>query len=155
MIRILIAEDELDIRELIKMILSYGGYEVVAARDGREAVELASKTIFDLILMDVRMPYLTGFEACRLIKELPHLAHVPVVFLSAKGQRGEISEGLAAGARAYLLKPFAPEDLLDKIDSLLKENKAGQRPQNRRCVSQRSTIDLSIMKCSAVVSRSY
>lgn len=119
MTKILIAEDETDIRELIKMTLMFGGYDVTAAVDGREAVELAEHHQFDLIMMDVRMPRMTGYEACRQIKLLDHLKEVPVIFLSAKGQETEVEEGLSSGAAAYVLKPFAPDDLLLKISQVL------------------------------------
>ena len=122
MTKILIAEDEPDIRELIKMTLMFGGYDVTAAVDGREAVELAEQHQFDLIMMDVRMPRLTGYEACRQIKSLDHLKEVPVIFLSAKGQETEVEEGLSSGAAAYVLKPFAPDDLLLKIGQVLEAN---------------------------------
>ena len=73
----------------------------------------------DLVLMDVRMPVMTGFEACRLIKNDPNLKDIPVVFLSAKGQESEIQTGLQAGAVEYLLKPFAPDELAVRIADIL------------------------------------
>lgn len=121
MAKILIAEDEHDIRELIKLTLSFGGFSVAAARDGREAVEMATRDNFDLILMDVRMPHMTGYEACRELKRRPEFGDVPIILLSAKGQKQEIQEGVAAGASAYILKPFAPDHLLSKIREVLAE----------------------------------
>lgn len=127
MAKILIAEDEADIRELIKITLSFGGFEVVAAEDGRRAVELAQLGPYDLIMMDVQMPYLNGYEACREIKKIPTLRDVPVVFLSAKGQSSEVREGLGAGAIDYMLKPFAPDELITRIHQILaKGGKPGQ-----------------------------
>lgn len=119
MTKILIAEDEADIRELIKITLSFGGFEVVAAEDGRRAVELAQEGPFDLIMMDVQMPHMNGYEACREIKKIPALRDVPVVFLSAKGQSSEVREGLGAGATDYMLKPFAPDELITRINQIL------------------------------------
>ena len=119
MTKILIAEDEADIRELIKITLSFGGFEVVAAEDGRRAVELAQEGPFDLIMMDVQMPHMNGYEACREIKKIPTLREVPVVFLSAKGQSSEVREGLGAGAIDYMLKPFAPDELITRINQIL------------------------------------
>ena len=125
--RILIAEDELDIRELIKITLSFSGFEVVAAEDGRRAVELAQDGTYDLIMMDVQMPHMDGYQACREIKKMPQLRHVPVVFLSAKGQSSEVNEGLGAGAIDYMLKPFAPDELITRINQILeKGRKPGQ-----------------------------
>ncbi|MEW6029130.1 MAG: response regulator [Chloroflexota bacterium] len=119
MAKILIAEDEPDIRDLVAFTLRFAGYEVVAASNGEEAVELAPRENPDLILMDVRMPRMTGYDACRVMKADPDLKHIPIVFLSAKGQESEIQTGLEAGAEEYLLKPFAPDQLTDRVRAIL------------------------------------
>jgi two-component system alkaline phosphatase synthesis response regulator PhoP len=119
MTKILIAEDERDIRDLIKFTLGFAGYEVVDAMNGEEAVEIAKRELPDLILMDVRMPRKTGYEACAEIKSDPRLKDIPVIFLSAKGQDAEIQAGLQAGATEYLLKPFAPDQLTQRIQVVL------------------------------------
>ena len=118
--RILIAEDERDIRELITITLEFSGFEVVEARDGKEALEIISAdNTFDLIIMDGRMPRMTGYEACRAIKDNASTSHIPIVFLSAKGQQSEVDEGRAAGAIDYILKPFDPLNLVSKINEIL------------------------------------
>ena len=119
MSKILIAEDERDIRDLITFTLGFAGFEVVSAANGEEAVNLARQEIPDLILMDVRMPRMTGYEACALIKKDAKLKDIPVIFLSAKGQDSEIQTGLQAGATDYLLKPFAPDQLTERIQAVL------------------------------------
>ncbi|MEM9773960.1 MAG: response regulator transcription factor [Chloroflexota bacterium] len=119
MAKILIAEDEADIRELIKITLSFSGFDVVAAEDGRRALELAQEDSYDLIMMDVQMPHMDGYEACREIKKIPSLRHVPIVFLSAKGQSSEVRQGFGAGAIDYMLKPFAPDELITRINQIL------------------------------------
>jgi DNA-binding response OmpR family regulator len=119
MAKILIAEDEPDIRELVAFMLRFAGYEVMAASNGEEAVQVASREIPDLILMDVRMPKMTGYDACRIMKANPDLRDVPVVFLSAKGQEAEIQSGLDAGAEEYLLKPFSPDELTNRVRTIL------------------------------------
>lgn len=119
MTKILIAEDDQDIRELIVLTLQFNGYEVSSAGDGLEAIDLAEKENFDLILMDVRMPRMTGYEACRYLKANEQTQDSPIVFLSAKGQDAEIKAGLAAGATQYILKPFAPDALARKIEEIL------------------------------------
>lgn len=121
MAKILIAEDERDIRDLIAFTLRFAGYEVVAVGNGAEAVDAAPIEMPDLILMDVRMPRMTGYEACQQIKADPRVQHIPVVFLSAKGQESEIQSGFAAGATEYLLKPFAPLELTEKVKELLEK----------------------------------
>ena len=119
MAKILIAEDERDIRDLIAFTLRFAGYEVVTAANGEEAVELAPKENPDLILMDVRMPRMTGYDACRILKANPEMKDLPIVFLSAKGQESEIQTGLEAGAEEYLLKPFAPDQLTERVKAIL------------------------------------
>ena len=119
MTKILIAEDEPDIRELVAFTLRFAGYEVVTAANGEEAVQQAVKELPDLALMDVRMPRMTGYDACRAMKANPELKDIPVVFLSAKGKEGEIATGLEAGAEEYLLKPFAPDQLTERVRAIL------------------------------------
>jgi CheY-like chemotaxis protein len=119
MAKILIAEDERDIRDLVAFTLRFAGYEVFAAANGEEAVEMAPNVNPDLILMDVRMPRMTGYEACKIMKLNPELKDIPIVFLSAKGQEAEIQQGLDAGAEEYLLKPFAPDQLTSHVKTIL------------------------------------
>ncbi len=119
MTKILIAEDEPDIRDLVAFTLRFAGHEVVTATNGEEAVQVAKKETPDLIILDVRMPRMTGYDACRAIKSDPALNAVPVIFLSAKGQESEIQDGMNAGAEEYLLKPFAPDQLTDRVRSIL------------------------------------
>ncbi len=119
MARILVADDEPDIRELIAFTLRFAGHEVFAVGNGAEAVEAAPREHPDLILMDVRMPRMTGYEACEKMKADPSTSNIPVVFLSAKGQDAEIETGLSVGASEYLLKPFAPYELTEKVSELL------------------------------------
>jgi CheY-like chemotaxis protein len=121
MTTILVAEDERDIRELIAFTLRFGGFEVEEAINGLEAVEKARKLRPALILMDVRMPKQTGYEACRELKEADETKDIPIVFLSAKGQEAEIQQGLGLGAADYILKPFAPEDLSKRVAEILEE----------------------------------
>ncbi len=117
--KILVAEDERDIRELIGFTLRFAGFDVVLAANGVEAIKKASQVQPDLILLDVRMPKMTGYEACRRLKEDPTTSTIPVVFLSAKGQDGEIKEGLSSGALEYIVKPFAPDELTNQVKDIL------------------------------------
>lgn len=119
MARILIAEDEPDIRELVAFTLRFAGHEVMTTNNGEEAYHKAQEIIPDLIMMDVRMPRMTGYDACRAIKQVPSLKDIPVVFLSAKGQDAEIQSGIEAGAEEYLLKPFAPDQLVERVKAIL------------------------------------
>jgi CheY-like chemotaxis protein len=120
MTKILIAEDDNDIRELIILTLQFNGFVVDSAEDGQAAVEKAqANPVYDVILMDVRMPRMTGYQACRALKEYEATRNIPVIFLSAKGQEQEIKIGIEAGASDYILKPFASEDLVRTIHKVL------------------------------------
>jgi len=119
MAKILIAEDERDIRDLVAFTLRFAGHEVTTASNGEEAVQLAPQVNPDLIVMDVRMPRMTGYEACRVMKADPNLKDIPVVFLTARGQDTEVQQGLDAGAEEYLLKPFAPDQLTTRVKAIL------------------------------------
>ena len=119
--KILIAEDERDIRELVKYSLTFAGFEVVEASNGIEAVDRTVAEKPDLILMDVRMPKMTGYEACKQLKAIDEVKDIPVTFLSAKGQESEIQQGMDVGAVEYILKPFAPDYLTDRVNEVLKQ----------------------------------
>jgi len=119
MTTILVAEDERDIRELIAFTLRLGGFEVEEATNGMEAVEKARKVRPDLIIMDVRMPKMTGYEACQELKGTDETRDIPVVFLSAKGQEMEIKHGMELGAVDYILKPFEAEQLPKRVAEIL------------------------------------
>jgi DNA-binding response OmpR family regulator len=119
MAKILIAEDERDIRDLVTFTLRFAGHDVVATTNGEEAYHKALEVIPDLILMDVRMPRMTGYEACKLMKQEESIKHIPVVFLSAKGQESEVQTGIEVGATEYILKPFSPDQLTERVKQLL------------------------------------
>jgi two-component system alkaline phosphatase synthesis response regulator PhoP len=117
--KVLVAEDEPDIRGLIMFSLEFAGYDVVEACNGEDAVSKAKAELPDLILLDVRMPKMTGYEACAELKNEASTQHIPVVFLSARGQEGEIKHGLGLGAEEYILKPFAPDELYRRVGAIL------------------------------------
>ncbi len=122
MAKILISEDEKDIRELIAFTLRFDGHEVISTSNGEEACQAALREIPDLILLDVRMPRMGGYQACEMIKANQSTQNIPVVFLSAKGQESEVRSGFEAGADEYILKPFSPEQLNDQIKAILKKS---------------------------------
>lgn len=119
MTKILVAEDEKDIRELIAFTLQFAGYDVVLATNGEEALTRVEEERPDLVILDVRMPRMTGYEACRRLKENPATQDIPVVFLSAKGQDREVQEGYESGAEEYIIKPFVPDELIDQVKRVL------------------------------------
>ena len=119
MARILVAEDERDIRELIAFTLQFAGYQVISTNNGEEAFETAKNEIPDLILLDIRMPRMTGYEACSHLKAESSTKNIPVIFLSAKGQEAEVQTGLDLGATDYIVKPFSPDQLVNRIQAAL------------------------------------
>ena len=120
MLKILVAEDEKDIRDLIVFTLrDVAGYDVYEAMNGADAVAKAPAVVPDLILLDVRMPKMNGYEACAQIKSMAQICEIPIVFLSAKGQESEIATGLRTGAEAYILKPFAPDELIARVQVIM------------------------------------
>lgn len=121
MSRILVADDEPHILKLVSFTLSNHGHEVLTVTDGKAAVEAAEREKPDLVLLDVMMPEMNGYEAARLIKENPATKDIPVVMLSAKSQQYEIRQGLDCGAEEYVCKPFTPRVLLEKVDEILRQ----------------------------------
>lgn len=125
-IKVLVAEDDQDIRELVILTLNFNGFETASAINGRDALEKAQNEPFDLILLDVRMPQMTGYEVCRLLRKNEKTQHIPIIMLSAKGQESEIKAGIEAGADEYILKPFAPDILVEKINEVIHDLQNGK-----------------------------
>ncbi len=115
---ILTIEDQPDIRRLIRMTLEFKGYRVIESGDGVEGLRLARSEKPDLILLDVMMPGMDGLTVGRTLTADPLLSRIPVIMLSALGSAGDIDAGLQCGVRAYLVKPFSPWELLEKVASL-------------------------------------
>ncbi len=120
--KVLVAEDQADIRGLIAFSLRFAGYTVIEAVNGEEAVAKASAELPDLILLDVRMPTMNGYEACSLLKAHGSTQGIPIIFLSARGQETEVKRGLELGATEYIIKPFAPDELYRRVESILEQS---------------------------------
>jgi DNA-binding response OmpR family regulator len=116
---ILIADDEPNIVISLEYLLQRDGYRVVVARDGQEALDAIAAGPPDLVLLDVMLPRVSGFEVCQTVRENPALAGMPIVMLTAKGREIEVSKGMALGANAYVTKPFSTQELLAQIHALL------------------------------------
>ena len=119
--KILIADDEKDVRDLVRFAFERRGFEVIEAADGSEALTIARRESPDLILLDAMMPGMSGYEASRRLKKTEATKGIPIVFLSAKGQTYEVAEGLEAGAVAYIVKPFAPKELVAQVQEILQK----------------------------------
>ncbi|MBR4711906.1 MAG: response regulator transcription factor [Clostridia bacterium] len=115
--KLLVVDDEARIRELIRKYAVFEGYEVAEAADGMEAVEMCRRGSFDLIIMDVMMPELDGFSACREIRKF---CRTPVIMLSARGEEYDRIHGFETGVDDYVVKPFSPRELMMRVGAILK-----------------------------------
>lgn len=116
---ILIAEDEPSILLSLEFLLVNAGYEVTVARDGAEALRLTESLRPDLIVLDIMLPIVNGFEVCQQVRNAAHLEHIKILMLTARGRESEISKGMLLGAHAYMTKPFATRELVRAVTQLL------------------------------------
>ena len=121
MYHILVVDDEAKIREIIKKYAVFEGYRVTEAANGMEAIDLCRTEPFDLIIMDVMMPELDGFSACR---EIRRKSQVPVIMLSARGEEYDRIHGFELGIDDYVVKPFSPRELMMRVSAVLKRTAA-------------------------------
>ncbi len=119
MYRILVVDDEERIRQMIKKYANFEGHEVVEAADGMEAVKLCKEQDFDIVIMDVMMPELDGFSACREIRKVKN---VPMLMLSARGEEYDKIHGFELGIDDYVVKPFSPKELMMRIAAIVKRS---------------------------------
>jgi DNA-binding response OmpR family regulator len=117
--KILIVDDEPNIVISLEFLMRREGFEILVARDGEEALQSIRAHRPDLVLLDVMMPRINGFEVCRQVRAEPALAGTRIVMLSAKGRPAQIAEGLALGADGYITKPFSTRNLVTQVKSLL------------------------------------
>jgi two-component system cell cycle response regulator DivK len=117
--RILVVEDTEDNRQIMRDLLSSAGYDLVEAQDGAEGVAMAKSQRPDLILMDIQLPVLDGYEATRRIKADPALSHIPVIAVTSYALSGDEAKTRAAGCDGYVAKPFSPRQLLQKVREYL------------------------------------
>ena len=116
---ILLVEDDPDIRHLVSYKLTKGGLDVVAVADGFAALRAARENPPDLVLLDVRMPRMSGLEVCRELRAGPLAPTVPIIMLTARSRPQDLEQGYAAGATEYIVKPFSPRDLQERVEAAL------------------------------------
>ena len=117
--RVLIAEDEPSIVLSLEFLLGEAGYEVFSAGNGAEALQLVRERKPDLLVLDIMLPVVDGFEVCRTLRADPELAGMRILMLTARGREHEAARGLALGANAYVTKPFGTRDLMKVVAELL------------------------------------
>ena len=125
--RILVVEDQEDNRRIIRDLMASAGYELIEAIDGAAGVRLAATERPDLILMDIQLPVLDGYEATRRIKQNPELRAIPIIVVTSYALSGDDVKARSAGCDAYVAKPFSPRQLLGKIREFL-DKADGQAP---------------------------
>ncbi len=113
--RVLVVEDQEDNRRIVRDLLTSAGYELIEALTGEDGVTLAERERPDLILMDIQLPGIDGYEATRRIKANPALGHIPIIVVTSYALSGDDVKAFAAGCDAYVSKPFSPRELLKKI----------------------------------------
>ncbi|MDO8302319.1 MAG: response regulator, partial [Sedimentisphaerales bacterium] len=117
---ILIVDDEEDIIELVKYNLTREGYQVICAATGEDAIAKAKRKLPDLIVLDLMLPDIDGFEVCKLLRNDSKTAHIPIIMLTAKGEEADVVSGLEVGADDYIAKPFSPKVLTARVRTVLR-----------------------------------
>ena len=125
---VLVADDDEDILLLVRTVLEREGHEVIATRDGAEAVAAAFERKPDLAVLDITMPELDGLEVLRRLRADASTTDVPVLLLSARVQEDDVKRGYDTGANAYVQKPFSPRELTERVSELLATVPGGERP---------------------------
>lgn len=128
MSKLLVVDDEFGIREIIKKYAGFEGYEVAEAADGMQAVRMATVEEYDLIIMDVMMPELDGFSACREIRKT---RKTPIIMLSARGEEYDRIHGFELGIDDYVVKPFSPRELMMRVAAVIKRSNTGKEDSDK------------------------
>ena len=144
---ILIVEDDEDIRQLLSFNLDAAGYGVLTASTGREGLDLARRHVPDLVLLDIMLPGMSGFDVCKELKRASETAGMPVIMLTAKGEEVDRVVGLELGADDYVVKPFSPRELLLRIRAVLKRT-GGEPGSSNRWSRDGLVVDLESHKVS-------
>jgi DNA-binding response OmpR family regulator len=117
--KILVVDDEVYITQILEFSLGAEGFEVITANNGELAVEKAVQAQPDLIVLDIMMPVLDGYETCRRLKRTPETKNIPVILLTAKGREADKKLGFEVGAVDYIVKPFSPSRLIARIEEII------------------------------------
>jgi len=117
--KVLVVDDEVNITQILEFSIGSEGFEVITAQNGEEAIEKARREQPDLIILDIMMPKIDGYEACRILKANPLTKNIPVMLLTAKGRDIDKRLGMEVGATDYIVKPFSPNRLVERINQLL------------------------------------
>jgi DNA-binding response OmpR family regulator len=119
MARVLVADDDADIRDLVAFKLTQSGHQVTAVEDGMAALRALREGPPDLVLLDIRMPGMSGLDVCRELRAAQETAALPVILITARSQEGDVELGFSAGADDYIVKPFSPRELSSRVNAVL------------------------------------
>ena len=133
--KILIIEDDPDIRELLRYNLLREGFEVGVATNGNDGLQMALNNAYDLLVLDLMLPQLSGIEVCKKLRETAHTKHIPIIMLTAKGEETDIVFGLGVGADDYIVKPFGIKELVARVYTRLRSQKQDQRNEESDVVT--------------------
>lgn len=143
---ILVVDDDPETRDLIRLILKDAGMKVVLGENGSQLLELWRANPIDLIILDVMMPVMDGFEACERIRRV---SDIPIVFLTAKGQEGDVVNGFEIGADDYIVKPFRPGELIARVRAILNRLERQREDAGRRLRFEKLILDLDARRVVA------
>ena len=144
----LVVDDEPDIVELVSYNLKKEGFDVASAADGEEALSMIRRGNFDFLILDLMLPGIQGMELCRILRNDPKTAHIPIIMLTAKGEEVDRILGLETGADDYMTKPFSPRELIARVKAVLR--RLGEKAETPQVVR---IGDLEINKETYVVSK--
>jgi two-component system phosphate regulon response regulator PhoB len=128
--KILVVEDDKHISRLVKYNVDKSGYNCLVAEDGEEALDILGRQNIDLIILDIMLPEIDGFEVCRTLKQDIKLKNIPIIMLTAKGEEVDRIVGLELGADDYVVKPFSPRELMLRVKAVLRRKKMPESPRD-------------------------
>jgi len=123
--KILVVDDEKDLLNLMKRLLTRGGFEVITASDGKEGLEKVHSEAPDLMILDINMPVMDGWEVCRKIRRDPLYKHLPIIMLTVRRTKADELKGFDLGGDEYVTKPFSPTELLARVKTVLRRSSGG------------------------------
>ncbi len=129
---ILVVEDEPDFQKLIRHILEQEGYETFMASNGAQGLKVLKERVPDMILLDIRLPDMDGYEICRIIRSNPRHGRVPIIMVTIESEVKNIVRGLKIGADDYIIKPFVPEELLARVKGLFRQIEKLKTGKNKK-----------------------
>ena len=126
--RVLVVDDDPVILKLLEVNFEMEGFQVVRAADGAEGLERAREVLPDIVVLDVMMPRMTGYEVAKALREDSGTAHIPIIFVTARAQSSDVERGMELGVDDYVTKPFDPLDLIARVNTLLARSEQQHRP---------------------------